>query len=205
MVLLVLEDRLALTEAAEAAGVRRTSGGAAVPDAQRRAARPGWTRTPRRDPRRERPSRLPVAWRQEGDGALATPHRRDEAAASDVDTSVIALWLGHEQAQTRQIYLHAELAIEERALARTALLNGKPGRYQAPDAILAFLEGLGLCRCQLADLRLRCGHGTRGPDNTEVRIKRKAMCTKEISALGRGRASMEGAWATSSRTDRVTP
>ena len=34
-----------------------------------------------------------------------------------VDTTVIALWLGHEQIQTTQIYLHADLAIKEKALA----------------------------------------------------------------------------------------
>jgi integrase/recombinase XerD len=59
-----------------------------------------------------------------------------------VDTSVIALWLGHEQADTTQIYLHADLALKERALARTTPLNGKPGRYRPPDALLAFLEAL---------------------------------------------------------------
>ena len=37
-----------------------------------------------------------------------------------VDTSVIALWLGHEKTDTVQIYLHADLALKERALARTA-------------------------------------------------------------------------------------
>ncbi|BCB89205.1 hypothetical protein Psuf_065180 [Phytohabitans suffuscus] len=35
-----------------------------------------------------------------------------------VDTSVIALWLGHETADTTQIYLHADLTIKERAFAR---------------------------------------------------------------------------------------
>jgi site-specific recombinase XerD len=59
-----------------------------------------------------------------------------------VDTSVIALWLGHEQIETTQIYLHADLAIKERALARTAPADAKPGRYRPPDAVLAFLEGL---------------------------------------------------------------
>jgi integrase/recombinase XerD len=59
-----------------------------------------------------------------------------------VDTSVIALWLGHEQIDTTQIYLHADLALKERALARTTPLNGKPGRYRPPDALLAFLETL---------------------------------------------------------------
>jgi integrase/recombinase XerD len=58
------------------------------------------------------------------------------------DTSVIALWLGHEQAETTQIYLHADLALKEKALARTTPPNVKPGRYQPPDQLLAFLETL---------------------------------------------------------------
>jgi site-specific recombinase XerD len=59
-----------------------------------------------------------------------------------VDTSVIALWLGHEQADTTQIYLHADLALKERALARTTPPHTKPGRYKPPDQLLAFLEAL---------------------------------------------------------------
>jgi integrase/recombinase XerD len=58
------------------------------------------------------------------------------------DTSVIALWLGHEQADTTQIYLHADLALKERALARTTPTTVKPGRYRPPDKLLAFLESL---------------------------------------------------------------
>jgi integrase/recombinase XerD len=63
-----------------------------------------------------------------------------------VDTTVIALWLGHEQAETTQIYLHADLAIKEKALARTTPPDTKPGRYKPPDQLLAFLESLRLCR-----------------------------------------------------------
>jgi integrase/recombinase XerD len=59
-----------------------------------------------------------------------------------VDTSVIALWLGHEHADTTLIYLHADLELKEKALARTAPANTKPGRYQPPDQLLAFLESL---------------------------------------------------------------
>ena len=59
-----------------------------------------------------------------------------------VDRSVIALWLGHESVETTQIYLHADLALKERALARTTPLNTRPGRYQPPDTLLAFLEAL---------------------------------------------------------------
>jgi site-specific recombinase XerD len=59
-----------------------------------------------------------------------------------IDTSVIALWLGHEQIETTQIYLHADLAIKERALAKTNPPNATPGRYRPPDKLLAFLEAL---------------------------------------------------------------
>ena len=59
-----------------------------------------------------------------------------------VDTTVIALWLGHEQIQTTQIYLHADLAIKEKALARTTPPTAKPGRYQPTDRVLAFLDAL---------------------------------------------------------------
>jgi hypothetical protein len=50
--------------------------------------------------------------------------------------------LGHESVATTQIYIHADLAIKEKALARTAPLDVQPGRYQPPDALLAFLESL---------------------------------------------------------------
>lgn len=59
-----------------------------------------------------------------------------------VDTSVIALWLGHVRIETTQIYLHADMTLKERALARTRPPNGKRGRYQPPDTLLAWLKGL---------------------------------------------------------------
>ncbi len=62
--------------------------------------------------------------------------------AVGVDTSVIALWLGHEGVETTQIYLHADMAIKERALARTAPANTTSGRYRPPDDLLAFLDAL---------------------------------------------------------------
>lgn len=76
-----------------------------------------------------------------------TPHVLRHTAAmrlldAGVDTTVIALWLGHEQVETTQMYLHADLAIKERALARTKPLDSKPGRYRPPDALLRFLDGL---------------------------------------------------------------
>jgi len=59
-----------------------------------------------------------------------------------IDTAVIALWLGHEQIETTQIYLHADLQIKERALERTAPITTKPGRFRPTDKLLAFLEVL---------------------------------------------------------------
>jgi len=77
-----------------------------------------------------------------------TPHtlRHSTAMAllhAGVDVSVIALWLGHESTDATQIYLHADMSIKERALARTAQsLGGKVHRYKAPDTLLAFLDAL---------------------------------------------------------------
>ena len=59
-----------------------------------------------------------------------------------IDTSVIALWLGHENVETTQVYLHADLAIKERALARTTPAETQPGRLRPTDKLLAFLEAL---------------------------------------------------------------
>lgn len=76
-----------------------------------------------------------------------TPHVLRHTAAmrllhAGVDTTVIALWLGHEQIQTTRIYLHADLAIKQKALDRTTPPDVKPGRYQPADRVLAFLDAL---------------------------------------------------------------
>ena len=59
-----------------------------------------------------------------------------------VDTTVIALWLGHADVRSTQPYLHADLTIKEKALALVTPADVKPGRYKPKDATLAFLEGL---------------------------------------------------------------
>ena len=76
-----------------------------------------------------------------------TPHvLRHTAAmallAAGVDPVVIALWLGHERLETTDIYIHADISIKERALARTTPPNTPPGRYRATDPLLTFLERL---------------------------------------------------------------
>ena len=59
-----------------------------------------------------------------------------------VDITVIALWLGHESIETTQTYLHADMAVKEKALARTTNLNTTPKRYRPNDRLLAYLESL---------------------------------------------------------------
>lgn len=66
------------------------------------------------------------------------------ALHAGVDLATIALWLGHEGIATTQIYLHADMTLKEHALARThdADPTGGIRRYNAPDSLLAFLQGL---------------------------------------------------------------
>ena len=58
------------------------------------------------------------------------------------DITVIALWLGHEQISTANIYIHADMSHKERAIARIQPPATKPGRYRPADSLLAFLEAL---------------------------------------------------------------
>ena len=53
------------------------------------------------------------------------------------DITVIALWLGHEQITTTQIYLHADMTHKQQAIDRTKPLAAKPGRYQPPTRFSA--------------------------------------------------------------------
>lgn len=76
-----------------------------------------------------------------------TPHTLRHSTAMDllhhgVDQTVIALWLGHESVATTQIYIHADMRIKEKALARVAVPVTKANRFRPDDQLLAFLEGL---------------------------------------------------------------
>lgn len=76
-----------------------------------------------------------------------TPHTLRHTTAMDllqrgVDITVIALWLGHESIETTQIYLHADMAMKEKALARATKSKVVPKRYRPTDRLLAFLESL---------------------------------------------------------------
>ena len=59
-----------------------------------------------------------------------------------VDRTVIALYLGHESVQTTEIYLHADLQLKEKALAKTTPAKLSVSRYRPDDQVLAFLRSL---------------------------------------------------------------
>ena len=76
-----------------------------------------------------------------------SPHVLRHSTAMDllqrgIDRSVIALWLGHESVETTQMYLDADLALKEKALARTAPLPTHRSRYRPDDQLMAFLRAL---------------------------------------------------------------
>lgn len=76
-----------------------------------------------------------------------TPHVLRHTAAMNllevgVDLTTIALWLGHASLQSTNMYLHADMALKERALARITPTHVRAGRYRPTDEVLAFLQGL---------------------------------------------------------------
>ncbi len=83
---------------------------------------------------------LPPACQAQVFGRVGKPLPTSLQAGNDI--AVIALWLGHEQVSTTSIYLHADMSQKERAIARTTPPGATPGRYHAPDHLLAFLESL---------------------------------------------------------------
>jgi len=80
-------------------------------------------------------------------GKRISPHTIRHTTAmhllqSGVDLSVIALWLGHESPTTTHMYMEADLAMKERALATLEEPSEKRHRYRPSDKLLQFLESL---------------------------------------------------------------
>ncbi len=61
---------------------------------------------------------------------------------SGADPCEIALWLGHESPSTTHMYVEADLAMKERALARLKPPEIKSARYRPPKALMQFLQAL---------------------------------------------------------------
>ncbi len=63
-------------------------------------------------------------------------------SASDGENWHAELRLGQESVETTQIYLHAGMAMKERALARATKTKVIPKRYRPTDHVIAILESL---------------------------------------------------------------
>jgi len=80
-------------------------------------------------------------------GKRVSPHviRHGTAMAllqAGVDIAVIAVWLGHESIETTNVYVHANLAMKEKALEKALPLDTPFRRFRPDDRLLAFLESL---------------------------------------------------------------
>jgi site-specific recombinase XerD len=80
-------------------------------------------------------------------GKRVSPHVLRHSTAMDllhhgIDQAVIALWLGHESIETTQAYIHADMTLKEKALAKMSSPAINPGRYKPDDTLLSFLENL---------------------------------------------------------------
>jgi site-specific recombinase XerD len=83
-------------------------------------------------------------------GKRVSPHviRHGTAMAllqAGVDLAVIAVWLGHESIETTNVYVHANLAMKEKALAKIQPMDTPFRRFRPDDRLLAFPEALWLC------------------------------------------------------------
>lgn len=80
-------------------------------------------------------------------GKHVTMHTLRHTAAMNllnagVDIAVIALWLGHADTHSTDVYLHADMAIKQAAIDRTRPPDVSPGAYRPEPDILAWLTSL---------------------------------------------------------------
>jgi site-specific recombinase XerD len=80
-------------------------------------------------------------------GKKVSPHliRHGTAMAllqAGIDITVIAMWLGHESIETTNVYMHANLSMKEKALAKLQPIDTSFRRFRPDDRLLAFLEAL---------------------------------------------------------------
>jgi site-specific recombinase XerD len=76
-----------------------------------------------------------------------SPHMLRHTLAMDllhagVESTVIALWLGHESVQTTQIYLEAGLELKQKVLAKANGMDAPFVPYRPNDHLMAFLNNL---------------------------------------------------------------
>jgi hypothetical protein len=100
-------------------------------------------------------------------GRLAHRHQHRTA----IDTSVIGLWLGHEDGRSTQMYLHADLTLKERALASRVHGRDAPGATTIPTRVYSAGDCGRLIAANPHGRANGCGHGallTQSLDNAYV-------------------------------------
>lgn len=76
-----------------------------------------------------------------------TPHTLRHTTAvhllqAGFDLSLIALWLGHEQLESTQIYIDSDIEHKRKILEKTPPFNGQFVRFRPGDSLMAFLDSL---------------------------------------------------------------
>jgi hypothetical protein len=131
-----------------------------------------------------------------------TPHVLRHSAAmqllqNGVDRTVNALWLGHESVETTQMYIHADMQIKEKAMART-----RPVDEVALDALaIAYearsrFEGIrsrfvqeheyeGIDHVEVGNVQYQVGHreAQRSPYAVLKRLKNNSDCFDKVSDI----------------------
>lgn len=91
-------------------------------------------------------------------GKKVSPHVLRHTCAMIVlqatgDLRRVALWLGHENMQTTEIYTRADPTERLAALEQKLPAQLRPGRFRAPDHLMAFLKEHSLCGVKQHDRR----------------------------------------------------
>jgi len=122
------------------ARTQRTPRRPIVPDKPRPTAQPRRRRVARHHARRHSTASLPLDQQQNDHATRTTSLLRDDPIAGrrgHLRDRALA-----RPREDRHRPEHADLAVKERALARTAPRDAVPGHYQPPDTLLVFLEAL---------------------------------------------------------------
>jgi len=84
-------------------------------------------------------------------GRSVSPHQLRHSCALTIlratrDVRKVALWMGHADTRTTEIYLRVDLSEKLEAVKAVVPLGLRRGRFKAPDALIASLFEPGLCK-----------------------------------------------------------
>ena len=86
--------------------------------------------------------------------------------AAELDVATIALWLGHSSIKSTEIYIHADMTLKEKALARVAPTPAAQRRYRPPTGSSPSSKA---CNYSGHPSKNRSPHGPPGPTRHNFR------------------------------------